>query len=401
MPPSKVTNAERKRLDAALASFNATYASDANWGTDRWYNALYPALLAPTRHAALINAFAPIDALQHALRDAGIAASDIELFALPELASGQAPRIQCLVRRHAATEPHQASGDNTSLAFPAPRAAPHHDPLLRLTTHYNLDAASALAAHILDAHPGHKVLDLCAAPGGKSVALVQALFPPSSGDDRAGSALHLNEYDSARNTRLAANLAAYIPASLFSSGAVRLFRLDGTSSSARQRLPFGNGGYDRVLLDAPCSSERHILHAQARAGRAGQISPELARWRPGGAKALAKVQGALLWEALHAVKVAGRVVYATCALGTVENDGVVERLVAILEREKAKLGWGVRVETGAVAEEQELNQTLDALTERTQFGRIAVPDHLGGGGWGPLFFCVLTKVPAPVASSEA
>jgi len=259
---------------------------------------------------------------------------------------------------------------------------------------------------MLDIHPGARVLDLCAAPGGKSIALAQSLFPhlktPSSSTTTSAqpspttSCLHSNEIDLPRNRRLKNNLRSYLPASLFASGHVQTFSIDGTDAKALSRFPFGQSGYDRVLLDAPCSSERHIIHAQLRAASSGHTAEEMARWRPGSSRNMAKTQLALLLTALAATKVGGRVVYSTCSISSEENDGVVEKTLVQLRKERGKgsCAWVVKVELGSegIGKGRDEWVGLDECSEATKYGRIVVPDHPGGGGWGPLYFSVLTKV---------
>ncbi|KAI1146067.1 S-adenosyl-L-methionine-dependent methyltransferase [Nemania diffusa] len=362
-----LTKAQKKLAQAAEDSFNRTYA--AQFGEERWQQSLYPALTAPTRYAALTNRFA---------------GADLEKVFSPE----QAAKMQAVIFPGTA-EPddpaaplkaYQWDASEADATFPPPQS----DPASGLMTHWNLDAASLLAVKILAPQPGDKVLDLCAAPGGKSVALAQLLRPPPPADSNAaapsldGGCLHSNEVNPARHKRLAANLASYLPASLFASGDVKVLRLDGADPSAAARaLPLGLGGYDKVLLDAPCSSERHVVHAR-----------ETGAWRSGRAGKGAKVQAALLMTALRAVRVGGRVLYATCALGREENDGVVERGVGVVVKERRKGGarWDLAVRSGELA--------VEGWAERTRFGWLVLPDHPSGGKWGPLFFALLEKVEA-------
>jgi len=66
-----------------------------------------------------------------------------------------------------------------------------------------------------------------------------------------------------------------------------------------------------------------------------------------------------------------------------------------LKKERGKGGgtgmgkWEVRFETGRRGFDPEHD---DGLTEETEFGRIALPDHKKGRGWGPIYYCVITKV---------
>lgn len=409
------TKADRKHLDATVTAFHCHYSSDANWGSERWHGSLYPALSKPTRYAALVNQYIPRAEFDKALSATSVEdLCPVQLPKIPSDTEGNAtsrPRIVLYERLPASHEPESASDttekstkEDEAFLFPAPHPVPSpSNPGKDLLSHWNMDAASALSAHMLDVQPNDRVLDLCAAPGGKSVALAQLIFPhlhadaPSEPPTIVGC-LHSNELDHARNKRLASNLRAYLPAVLFENSAVRVLRLDGADARSVTHIPCGPGGYDKVLLDAPCSSERHIVHAHVRAAAGGRIANEMAHWRRGGSKTLAKLQADLLMTALRAVKVGGRVVYSTCSIEMGENDGVVEKMLAALEKERKKFGltWRVRFELGTLRKkkqgEGEMDETMERLAEETKYGRIALPDSKAGGQWGPLYICVLTKV---------
>ncbi|KAI1487117.1 S-adenosyl-L-methionine-dependent methyltransferase [Biscogniauxia mediterranea] len=366
-----LTKAQKKQAQAAEDSFHRTYA--AQYGEERWQQTLYPALVAPTRYATLINRYATSDIPEAFSEDE---AKGLRSISFPSPShDGESAR--------AATGPGPsllAYQSDATTPFPPPQ--PH--PSRRLMTHWNLDAASLLAVAVLDPRPGDKVLDLCAAPGGKSVAVSQLLRPcdfdsSSPSSSLAGGCLHSNEVHPARNKRLASNLAAYLPPALFASGEVKVLRFDAAAaaSSATTLLPLGPGGYDKVLLDAPCSSERHIVH-----------SSTTSSWRSGQSRRAAKAQAALLATALRAARPrGGRVLYATCSLSAEENDGVVARGLEAAAKERKKTGgggWDVAVRSGGLA--------LEAWAERTQHGWLVLPDHPGGGAWGPLYFALLEKV---------
>lgn len=82
--------------------------------------------------------------------------------------------------------------------FPKPRRDPSSD----LLNHYPLDGASLLPVLALDLRPRSHVLDLCTAPGGKALALLQTMLP---------ARLVANDPDSGRVTRLRSVLRAYVP----------------------------------------------------------------------------------------------------------------------------------------------------------------------------------------------
>ncbi|KAI1502147.1 S-adenosyl-L-methionine-dependent methyltransferase [Biscogniauxia marginata] len=387
-----LTKAQRKQVQAAEDSFNRTYAMQ--YGEERWQQTLYPALVAPTRYAALINRYATTGVPEAFAEDE---AKELESIHFPGHGGSSAGE---------SLTAYQRGTPEAEAPFPPPQMHPSN----RLMTHWNLDAASLLAVTVLDPQPGDKVLDICAAPGGKSVALAQLLrapsFDASSSPSLAGGCLHSNEVNSARNRRLASNLEAYLPAPLFKSGEVRVLKLDASDAGAVHALPLGPGGYDKVLLDAPCSSERHVVHSPAHA-RGG-----LGSWRSGQSRKLARAQAALLLTALRAVRVGGRVLYATCSLSGEENDGVVDRGVEMAaaaaaareRRKKKEVGnggggggggkggggggaWGLAVRSASLE-----GAGMERWAERTRHGWLVLPDHPGGGRWGPLYFALLEKV---------
>jgi 16S rRNA (cytosine967-C5)-methyltransferase len=151
------------------------------------------------------------------------------------------------------------------------------------------DAASALPARLLGAAPGQRVLDLCAAPGGKTAQLA-----------RSGATVTAVERSAQRGARLTENLARLqLPAELVIADA-------GTFTAA----PF-----DAVLLDAPCSATGTIRR-----------HPEIA-WtkRLEDILALARGQARLLAHAATLVKPGGTLVYSTCSLEPEEGEKLIHR----------------------------------------------------------------------------
>ncbi len=146
--------------------------------------------------------------------------------------------------------------------------------------YYVMDPASVITALALEARPDETVLDMCAAPGGKSLVLAEAM--------RSGN-LILNEMSESRRERLNRVLHEYIPRDhrLF----IAIKGLDGNQYGLRQP-----GVYDRVLADVPCSGERHLF----------ENSSELSLWTVKRTKNLAIRQFSLLSSAWLSVKTGGR-----------------------------------------------------------------------------------------------
>jgi 16S rRNA (cytosine967-C5)-methyltransferase len=153
--------------------------------------------------------------------------------------------------------------------------------------------ASMLVARILDPRPGERVLDLCAAPGAKATHI--AALMEGRGEVTAVE----------RNERRAQELAEN--AARLGAGNIEVLARDA-------REPVGNGPFDGVLLDPPCSDLGTL-----------QARPD-ARWRktPEQVAELSEVQAELLESAAAQLKPGGTLVYSTCTISPAENERRVE-----------------------------------------------------------------------------
>ncbi|MCB1128449.1 MAG: 16S rRNA (cytosine(967)-C(5))-methyltransferase RsmB, partial [Verrucomicrobiae bacterium] len=179
-----------------------------------------------------------------------------------------------------------------------------HPPLSRLRSFgegwfYVQDPSTLLAVHLLDPRPEERMLDVCAAPGGKTTYAAQLM-------DDDGTILAL-DLDADRVRRLRENC-------------VRL----GLRSVVCGELPEDEPGapaeglFDRVLVDAPCSNTGVM---RRRVDLRWRIQPdEIGR--------LAALQGDLLHRSSLAVKPGGVLVYSTCSLEPEENRGVVDAFLS-------------------------------------------------------------------------
>ena len=148
------------------------------------------------------------------------------------------------------------------------------------------DAAAALPARLLAVQPGERVVDLCAAPGGKTAQLAAA-----------GAAVTAVERDPKRAARLRENLARLqLPAEVVVTDAVQ--------------WDAGGAQFDAVLLDAPCSATGTIRrHPDVQFLK-----------RPKDVPAMAELQRALLAAAAKRLAPGGRLVFATCSLQAEEGE---------------------------------------------------------------------------------
>jgi len=235
---------------------------------------------------------------------------------------------------------------------------------------YYLDMASVVAASALEVCAGERVLDLCAAPGGKSLILARAAGPTGS--------LTANDRSAGRRARLHRVLADHLPPEL-------LARVRVTGHDAARWGLHEQGIYDRVLADVPCSSERHLVG-----------SPELtARWSPARTRHLAIQAYAILASGVEAAKQGGTVVYATCALSPRENDEVVAKLIdrrgsAIIVEEPAALAARLFDSAALLPVGAAAGSPLSKVEpEITRFGLQIWPDR--ANGMGPIYFARIGK----------
>jgi 16S rRNA (cytosine967-C5)-methyltransferase len=154
---------------------------------------------------------------------------------------------------------------------------------------YVQDPSTLLAVRHLDPQPGERILDLGAAPGGKTTLIAQRMGNRGliAARDNQPERLKLLEENCRRLGATCVDLAA------------------------------GPGAFDRILIDAPCSNTG-VLRRRVEA-----------RWRvqPEEIKRLSKAQSALLSQAAPELKPGGTLVYSTCSLEPEENQEVVRRFL--------------------------------------------------------------------------
>lgn len=162
---------------------------------------------------------------------------------------------------------------------------------------YLQDEASQLVAQLLAAKQGERVLDLCAAPGGKTTMIA----------DRTADRAIVVAADRSP-TRMETVVAM---TKLHQLDSIRPVILDAT-----EQLPFRPETFDRVLVDAPCSGTGTLRR-----------NPEI-RWSltPADIPALAEQQKRILRNAIETVKPGGRFVYSTCSVEREENEEVIREV---------------------------------------------------------------------------
>ena len=182
------------------------------------------------------------------------------------------------------------------------------------------DAGAQLAAPLLDPQPGERILDACAAPGGKTAHLRET--------QPALESITALDADEKRLGRLRDALDRLgLAAAIVHADAC-------APDSWWDRRPF-----DRILLDAPCSAAGVIRR-----------HPDIKRLKsPQQLAALQDLQAKLLQANWPLLRRGGTLLYSTCSLLRVENDRVVERFLdqaPDAELETIRARWGVATSCG-------------------------------------------------------
>jgi len=156
---------------------------------------------------------------------------------------------------------------------------------------------------------------MCSAPGGKSLVLSLLLFN-STDDAKDSNAIQLicNEKSQPRQARLNRVLWKYLPEHI-----ITRVRVTGRDATRWHETSV----YDRILVDVPCSSERHLVHEALKSN--SNIDPK--QWSPSRCKRYASIQVALLRSAIMAAKTGALIVYSTCSIASVENEKVIRRVL--------------------------------------------------------------------------
>ncbi|MBR4317899.1 MAG: RsmB/NOP family class I SAM-dependent RNA methyltransferase [Kiritimatiellae bacterium] len=159
------------------------------------------------------------------------------------------------------------------------------------------DAATRHAVNLVDARPGMRILDACAAPGGKTAQLAARL---AAGDTLVANEFSATRIDTLRDTLQRCGLAER----------VRLQQADATQADF--------GTFDAILLDVPCSNT----------GVFGRRPDARWTWTTQKLQALLETQRALLENCARQVAPGGRLVYSTCSIEPDENERQIAAFLA-------------------------------------------------------------------------
>ncbi len=164
---------------------------------------------------------------------------------------------------------------------------------------YYLQEPSAMTpANRLPVSPGERVLDVCAAPGGKATELGAKL----AGD----GVLVANDISNSRAKGLLKNLEVF--------GVKNMLVL---SEEPGKLIDYFPEYFDKILIDAPCSGE----------GMFRKDKKMVKAWEEHGPEFFAKLQRSIITQAAQMLRPGGMILYSTCTFDAMENEGTIEYLL--------------------------------------------------------------------------
>uniref|UniRef100_A0A0N4Z2B4 NOL1/NOP2/Sun domain family member 4 n=1 Tax=Parastrongyloides trichosuri TaxID=131310 RepID=A0A0N4Z2B4_PARTI len=228
-----------------------------------------------------------------------------------------------------------------------------------------LDGGSVVPVLALNIEKNDIILDMCAAPGGKSLLMLQTGLPAK---------VVCNDEKMSRLGQLRKALTMYIPEDSEYAEKIILKRKNASDINGWDELNL----YDKVLVDVPCSTDR----LAANQDEGNMFSKQMTNQRLN----LPELQTKILINALRSAKIGGSVVYSTCTLSPLQNESVIENACAIVKRDY-----------GIVYIEKSLNQLKEHLTstglykfsEQCNRGTLVVP--FLPSNFGPMYVCKLYR----------
>ena len=229
------------------------------------------------------------------------------------------------------------------------------DPMYHAGAYYVQEASSMFLQqaikHVAEGKKGMRILDLCAAPGGKSTLLVAAID--------SDSLLVSNEVIRTRSSILDENLTRWGYSNNF---------VTSSDPSAFRSL---TGYFDVIVVDAPCSGS----------GLFRKDPDALGHWSPDNVELCGQRQERILADVLPALKQGGSLIYATCSFSLREDEQILDWLNANFHMESVSIprsaDWKIR----------------EVVTTNNMKGYRFIPGEVQGEGF---FLAVLTKTaPSP------
>lgn len=236
-----------------------------------------------------------------------------------------------------------------------------------MLTHYLFDGASILPPLLLGLCHGDRVLDACAAPGGKSLVMLQTLLPQQ---------LICNDVMESRLNRVHKVMQEYLIdyKKQWLNGNRPPLILQ--QKDARSLCEYSS--FDKILVDVPCTTDRHSLHKNDN----NIFKPTRIKER----LRLPELQANILTNCLRLLKPGGSLVYSTCSLSPVQNDGVIHMAL-----QKAFHEWNLEFTIKDLSKLVLLFSDIYRFeySKGLKYGQMVVPYLVAN--YGPMYFSKITR----------
>ncbi len=189
---------------------------------------------------------------------------------------------------------------NNGFYYDADKYTPSKHPYYYAGLYYIQEPSAMTPASVLDIEEGDLVLDICAAPGGKSTELAAKL--------NGTGILITNDISNSRAKALLKNMELF--------GIANMCIVNEPPNNIASSFP---SMFDKILIDAPCSGE----------GMFRKSASMVTAWENNGTELFAGLQKGILNEMVKCLKPGGTMLYSTCTFSPEENEQSVEYLLSL------------------------------------------------------------------------
>lgn len=236
--------------------------------------------------------------------------------------------------------------------------------ITKVSSHFLMNGSSILPPLALNIKGGDSVFDACSSPGGKALLMLQTHLP---------QIVVSNDVMESRANKVRKMMRQYIYdfSSNFDSHRCIIREEDARVTNEYE-------SYDKVLVDVPCTTDRHAVNENEN----NIFKPTRIKER----LRLPEVQAAILVNCMRLVKPGGDIVYSTCSLSPIQNDGVVHMALSKIFNE-----YGITMTV------KDLSRVMQPFTSIFKFehpkglkyGQMVLP-YLPAN-FGPMYFCKMTR----------